>query len=153
MLAWLPTYFTDSLSLDLAHAAQVRQLAWSAGQGLPDGVLCCCVYFARCQVLPVQLHGGCCHGPTPTPGAFPPGPLPPQVSLLPPIAAIAVSAIAGPSADALIARGVPVVTVRKTAQCLAFLGPAACLLAASTQEGGPLSVGEARASSTHAHAR
>ncbi|KAL4421893.1 hypothetical protein ABPG77_003695 [Micractinium sp. CCAP 211/92] len=85
MLAWLPTYFTDSLSLDLAHAA--------------------------------------------------------QVSLLPPIAAIAVSAIAGPSADALIARGVPVVTVRKTAQCLAFLGPAACLLAASTQEGGPLSVG------------
>lgn len=85
MLAWLPTYFTDSLSLDLAHAA--------------------------------------------------------QVSLLPPIAAIAVSAIAGPSADALIARGVPVVTVRKTAQCLAFLGPAACLLAASMSEGGPLSVG------------
>ena len=56
MLAWMPTYFTDSLSLDLSHAA--------------------------------------------------------QVSLLPPIAAIAASALAGPSADALIARGVPVETVR-----------------------------------------
>ena len=65
MLAWMPTYFTDSLSLDLAHAA--------------------------------------------------------QVSLLPPVAAIAASALAGPSADALIARGVPVVTVRCAAlrSCLA----------------------------------
>ncbi|EFN56606.1 hypothetical protein CHLNCDRAFT_21975, partial [Chlorella variabilis] len=84
MLAWMPTYFTDSLSLDLSHAA--------------------------------------------------------QVSLLPPIAAIAASALAGPSADALIARGVPVETVRKAAQCTAFLGPAGCLLAASLMEGSTASV-------------
>ncbi|KAI3427037.1 hypothetical protein D9Q98_006978 [Chlorella vulgaris] len=84
MLAWMPTYFTDALSLDLSHAA--------------------------------------------------------QVSLLPPIAAIAASALAGPSADALIARGVPVVTVRKAAQSIAFLGPAACLLAASQLEGSLASV-------------
>lgn len=38
------------------------------------------------------------------------------MSLLPPVAAIAASAIAGPSADSLISRGVPVVTVRKAAQ-------------------------------------
>ncbi|KAL4855360.1 putative anion transporter 6 [Chlorella vulgaris] len=62
------------------------------------------------------------------------------VSLLPPIAAIAASALAGPSADALIARGVPVVTVRKAAQSIAFLGPAACLLAASQLEGSLASV-------------
>jgi ACS family sodium-dependent inorganic phosphate cotransporter len=86
MLAWMPTYFTDALSLDLSHAA--------------------------------------------------------QVSLLPPIAAIAASALAGPSADALIARGVPVVTVRKAAQSIAFLGPAACLLAASQLEGSLASVGK-----------
>ncbi|PSC76363.1 putative anion transporter chloroplastic isoform X1 [Micractinium conductrix] len=84
MLAWMPTYFTDSLALDLGRAA--------------------------------------------------------QVSLLPPIAAIVASAIAGPSADALIARGVPVETVRKAAQCIAFLGPAACLFAACFIEGGSLSV-------------
>lgn len=65
-----------------------------------------------------------------------------QVSLLPPIAAIAASAMAGPTADSLIARGVRVETVRKAAQCTAFLGPAACLLAASFNEGGPLSVCE-----------
>ncbi|KAI7838246.1 hypothetical protein COHA_007991 [Chlorella ohadii] len=84
MLAWLPTYFSDSLSLNLARAA--------------------------------------------------------QVSLLPPVAAIAASALAGPSADALISRGVPVETVRKASQCLAFLGPAACLTAASFMESGPASV-------------
>jgi ACS family sodium-dependent inorganic phosphate cotransporter len=84
MLAWLPTYFSDSLSLNLARAA--------------------------------------------------------QVSLLPPVAAIAASALAGPSADALISRGVPVETVRKASQCLAFLGPAACLGAASFMESGPASV-------------
>ena len=74
MLAWLPTYFTDSLSLNLMKAA--------------------------------------------------------QVSLLPPTAAIIVSAIAGPSADYVIERKLaPIAVVRKAAQCAAFLGPAACLLA------------------------
>lgn len=72
MLAWLPTFFTDTLSLNLSSAA--------------------------------------------------------RVSLLPPIAAIAVSMIAGPLADELISRGVTVARVRKFAQCGAFLGPALCLM-------------------------
>lgn len=76
---------------------------------------------------------------------YSPARAPAQVSLLPPVAAIAVSALAGPSADALIARGVPVERVRKAAQCLAFLGPAACLLAAGSMESGPVSVGESGA--------
>jgi ACS family sodium-dependent inorganic phosphate cotransporter len=75
MLAWLPTYFTDTMSVDLMHAA--------------------------------------------------------QTALLPPLAGIAASAVAGPTADALIARGMPVPSVRKIAQCTAFLLPTACLLAAS----------------------
>lgn len=77
MLAWLPTYFTDTLSVDLMHAA--------------------------------------------------------QTALLPPLAGIAASSVAGPAADALIARGVPVATTRKLAQCVAFLVPSACLLAAAAQ--------------------
>ena len=39
-----------------------------------------------------------------------------QVSILPPVAAIAVSAVAGPAADALLSAGMPVATVRKAAQ-------------------------------------
>lgn len=78
MLAWLPTYFTDSMSLPLSTAA--------------------------------------------------------KISLLPPIAALAVSGIAGPCADALISRGVPTGVVRKGAQTAAFLGPAACLTGASLIE-------------------
>jgi len=78
MLAWLPTYFTDMLSVDLMHAA--------------------------------------------------------QTALLPPLAGIAASATAGPAADALIARGVPVPTVRKLAQSIAFLVPTACLLAAANPD-------------------
>lgn len=86
MMAWLPTYFTDTLSLSLGQAA--------------------------------------------------------QVSLLPPVAAICVSAVAGPAADALIARGWPVARVRKAAQALAFLTPSACLMAAASCDDGPVSVGE-----------
>ena len=84
MLAWLPTYFSETLNLGLAGAA--------------------------------------------------------QVSLRPPIAASAASALAGPAADGAVARGVPVGAVRKAAQCAAFLGPAACLVGASLADG-PLSVG------------
>jgi ACS family sodium-dependent inorganic phosphate cotransporter len=76
MLAWLPSYFVDTLSVDLMHAA--------------------------------------------------------QTALLPPLAGIAASAAAGPAADALIARGVPLGTVRKLAQCTAFLVPSAMLLGACT---------------------
>ncbi|KAL6770225.1 PHT4I [Auxenochlorella protothecoides x Auxenochlorella symbiontica] len=72
MLAWLPTYFTDRLALDLDGAA--------------------------------------------------------RFALLPPLAAIAVSFAAGSGADFLVERGVAVATVRKSAQGLAFLGPALCLL-------------------------
>lgn len=84
MLAWLPTYFTQSLSLDLVRAA--------------------------------------------------------QVSILPPAAAILVSAIAGPTADSLIERGVDVGTVRKASQAAAFLGPALCLGAVCVTESGPATV-------------
>jgi ACS family sodium-dependent inorganic phosphate cotransporter len=82
MLAWLPSYFIDTLSLPLSTAA--------------------------------------------------------KVSLLPPIAALIVSGIAGPSADALISRGVSTGTVRKAAQSAAFLGPAACLTGASVFQDQPL---------------
>ncbi|GBF95767.1 anion transporter chloroplastic-like [Raphidocelis subcapitata] len=75
MLAWLPTYFVDTLSVDLLHAA--------------------------------------------------------QTALLPPLAGIAASAVAGPASDALIARGAPLPLVRKGAQSVAFLVPTACLLAAA----------------------
>ena len=78
MLAWLPTYFTDTLSVDLMHAA--------------------------------------------------------QTALLPPLAGIAASASAGPLADALVGAGMPVSTVRKLAQCTAFLVPSAFLLWACTPE-------------------
>ena len=81
MLAWLPSYFIDTMSLPLSSAA--------------------------------------------------------KISLLPPIAALVVSGIAGPSADALISRGVPTGTVRKAAQSAAFLGPAACLFGASVIEDQP----------------
>lgn len=84
MMAWLPTYFTDTMSLDLTHAA--------------------------------------------------------QLSLLPPIAALAVASIAGTSADYLFERGVPLPYIRKGAQCLAFLGPTACLAGAMVVPDGPASV-------------
>lgn len=42
--------------------------------------------------------------------------------------------------------------VRKAAQCLAFLGPAACLLAAGTMEPGTASVGELVAACTYINA-
>jgi ACS family sodium-dependent inorganic phosphate cotransporter len=82
MLAWLPSYFIDSMSLPLSSAA--------------------------------------------------------KISLLPPIAALIVSGIAGPSADALISRGVSTATVRKGAQSAAFLGPAGCLFGASVIDDQPL---------------
>lgn len=78
MLAWLPSYFVDTLSVDLMHAA--------------------------------------------------------QTALLPPLAGIVASSLAGPAADTLIACGWPVARVRKLAQCVAFLVPSACLLAAMTSE-------------------
>jgi ACS family sodium-dependent inorganic phosphate cotransporter len=76
MLAWLPTYFTDTLSVDLLHAA--------------------------------------------------------QTALLPPLAGVAASAAAGPMADALISLEIPLSTVRKLAQCTAFLVPSFFLLGACT---------------------
>jgi len=84
-LAWLPSYFADTLHLDLAQAA--------------------------------------------------------QVSLLPPIAGIVTSSAAGPLADSLVTRGWRTAIVRKAAQCTAFLGPAACLVAASTATDSTLKVG------------
>jgi len=73
MLAWLPSYFTSTLNVDLMHAA--------------------------------------------------------QTALLPPVAGIVASAVAGPLADGLIERGVPLPVVRKGIQGLSFVGPLACLYA------------------------
>jgi ACS family sodium-dependent inorganic phosphate cotransporter len=84
MLAWLPTYFVDTLSVDLMHAA--------------------------------------------------------QTALLPPLAGIAASAVAGPAADGLVAAGWEVSHVRKLAQSIAFLVPTACLLAAAASEDSTLTV-------------
>lgn len=86
MMAWLPSYFADTLSLNLTQAA--------------------------------------------------------QLSLLPPVAAIVASSIAGTAGDALVSKGVPVVRVRKLAQCIAFLGPALCLAGASLSDDSYLKVGQ-----------
>ena len=86
MMAWLPSYFADTLSLSLTQAA--------------------------------------------------------QLSLLPPVAAIVASSIAGTAGDALISKGMPVVQVRKLAQCTAFLGPALCLAGASLTDDSHLKVGQ-----------
>ena len=86
MMAWLPSYFSDTLSLDLTQAA--------------------------------------------------------QLSLLPPVAAIVASSVAGTGGDALISRNVPVAVVRKLAQCTAFLLPTLCLAGATWTEDSTLTVGE-----------
>lgn len=86
MLAWLPSYFSDTLKLDLSQAA--------------------------------------------------------QVSLLPPLAGILVSCIAGPSADFLVNSGWKTAVVRKLFQCMAFLGPCAALAGAMQhQDDGLLNIG------------
>ena len=86
MMAWLPSYFADTLSLNLTQAA--------------------------------------------------------QLSLLPPVAAIVASSIAGTGGDALISKGMPVVQVRKLAQCTAFLVPALCLTGASLTDDSTAKVGK-----------
>jgi MFS transporter, ACS family, solute carrier family 17 (sodium-dependent inorganic phosphate cotransporter), other len=122
MLAWLPTYFTDTLSLNLTQAAQVQ------------------------RVLRAAHHLGCRHKPS---GWSQPGQARHavrvchrQVALAPPIAALVFSGIAGPVADALIDRGVDVERVRKISQCIAFLGPSALLTLASFTDSNWLAVGE-----------
>lgn len=54
-----------------------------------------------------------------------------HTSLMPPLAGIACSLVAGPTADWLISQGWPVPRVRRVMQNIALLGPAACLLVAS----------------------
>ncbi|KAK9791572.1 hypothetical protein WJX73_008883 [Symbiochloris irregularis] len=85
MLAWLPTFFTDTLSMNITQAA--------------------------------------------------------QISLLPPVAALAASIVAGPAADSLIEAGWEVERVRKLAQLVAFMGPATCLLTAMAIDDGYVTVG------------
>lgn len=51
------------------------------------------------------------------------------LALLPYTAMVAMTPVVGPTADALVARGLSVTTVRKLAQGVALLGPAACMLA------------------------
>jgi ACS family sodium-dependent inorganic phosphate cotransporter len=50
------------------------------------------------------------------------------LSLLPYVAMVAMTPVVGPVADTLVARGLSVTAVRKLAQGVAFLGPAACML-------------------------
>jgi ACS family sodium-dependent inorganic phosphate cotransporter len=50
------------------------------------------------------------------------------LSLLPYVAMVAMTPVVGPVADALVAKGLSVTAVRKLAQGVAFLGPAACML-------------------------
>jgi ACS family sodium-dependent inorganic phosphate cotransporter len=50
------------------------------------------------------------------------------LSLLPYVAMVAMTPVVGPVADALVARGFSVTAVRKLAQGIAFVGPAACML-------------------------
>ncbi len=77
MLAWLPTFFTSTLSVDLSQAA--------------------------------------------------------QTALLPPLAGMAASAVAGPLADWLVERGgLSLGAARKLLQGASFLGPCALLLAAGS---------------------
>jgi len=59
-----------------------------------------------------------------------------RISLIPPIAGIVISSLAGSAADALISRGWSTGVVRKMAQCTAFVGPSLCLMAASFTETG-----------------
>jgi len=51
------------------------------------------------------------------------------LSLLPYVAMVAMTPVVGPVADSLVQRGYSVTSVRKLAQGIAFLGPAACMLA------------------------
>lgn len=83
ILSWLPTFYKDSLKVDLQGAA--------------------------------------------------------HLALLPPIAGIAVSLVAAPLADGLIEKGVSITTVRKLMQSVAFLSPAACMLACIFSEDKQLS--------------
>ena len=122
MLAWLPTYFTDTLSLNLSQAAQVQQVLRAVHH------LGCWHEASRCS-LPQQARDTVYVYCT-------------QVSLAPPIAALLASGIAGPAADALIDRGVDVERVRKISQCIAYLGPSALLTIASFTDSNWLAVGE-----------
>lgn len=86
LLSWLPSYFSEELHVDLAHAA--------------------------------------------------------LVALIPPLASVVISTfLAAPLADEMISRGVPVTRVRKMAQAVAFLSPAAAMAVVSVWTGlSPLAV-------------
>lgn len=153
-LAWLPTYFTDTLNLNLSQAAQVRPLDMRKRR------LRACIkqLTLSCASLTALTSLSSClpeFGPTaPSLSACAATTgvdvfcfclsfcsFSSQVSLAPPIAALAVSAIAGPAADALIEKGVQISKVRKISQCMAFLGPSALLTAASFTDDSWLAVG------------
>lgn len=57
-----------------------------------------------------------------------------QTALFPPLAGIVASSTAGPLADGLIARGLPLPTVRKLVQGASFMGPFIFLLAACNDQ-------------------
>ena len=125
MLAWLPTYFVDTLAVDLMHASQTALLpplagiaaSAIAGVGAALGserTLACprCVAVSSPNQPPLRFWPCSVSMLTAVLHCPPPFPLCP-----------------GPAADALVGKGLPVATVRKLAQCVAFLVPAALLLA------------------------
>ena len=63
------------------------------------------------------------------------------LTLLPPLANIAVATIAGPTADRLIKSGMPVTKVRKTMQAISFMGPAVAMGTAAYLENPIATVG------------
>lgn len=63
------------------------------------------------------------------------------LTLLPPLANIAVATIAGPTADRLIKKGMPVTKVRKTMQTISFMGPAVAMGTAAYLENPIATVG------------
>ena len=85
MLAWLPSYFAQTLNLDLGQAA--------------------------------------------------------LVSGVPPILSVSFAAVAGTLADKLIQTGWKTTHVRKLSQCVAFLGPSTCLVAACLSDDATWSAG------------
>lgn len=129
MLAWLPTFFTQTLQLNIAQASTVSLLPSIAG------VMVSLIAGARsCVVLSVYLQTACpaCQTRSCTPSA-------PQAILV--AFRILYTSLnlgcscAGQLADKLIDMGVPVRQVRLLAQCTAFLVPAVCLVLACVSQG------------------
>ncbi|KAF9662832.1 hypothetical protein SADUNF_Sadunf18G0095200 [Salix dunnii] len=135
-LSWLPSYFSEELSLNLTEAAWVSLKIYDSMvciflpvEGLillevPEVLNFTCNTI---EALVITLEIGIpCHNYQ----QF-------QVSILPPLASVFVTSIAAQLADKLIANGVEITTVRKICQTIAFLSPALCMTLSSVDLGLP----------------